>query len=131
MRFEIHQQPATIECRFEAVGGGEARAELVTRPDLESIHQHKIHDALASTDTARTASFSQYIDAPGEYAAVIENPGDSPVAARLTVAMRFGEPASRTLSRNRRLTVILITFVLFFAIVSISARALLKAMKRP
>ena len=134
VRFEIHQRPATVECRFETVGGGEAHAELVSRPELELIHQHKIHDALASTDTARTGAFSQYIRDPDEYAVVIENPGSSPVAARLTVALSFGpprQPASRYLSRDRRLTVILVSFVMFFAIVSFSARALLRAMKKP
>jgi len=133
VRFEIRHQPATVECRFETLGGGEARTELVSRPDLELIHRHKIHDALASTDTARTDGFSQYIRDPDEYAVVIENPGSSPVAARLKVALSFGaprQPAARYLSRDRRLTVILVSFVMFFAIVTFSARALLRAMKK-
>jgi len=130
VRFEISHHPANVECRFETVGSGEAHAELVSRADLDLIHEHKIHDALASTDIARTDSFSQYIGDPGEYAVVIENPGSSPVAARLTVALSFGQPASRYLTRERRLTVILVSSIMFFAIVTFSARALLRAIKR-
>jgi hypothetical protein len=130
VRFEIGHRPAVVECRFETVGSGEAVAELVSRADLELIHQHKIHDSLAATDTAPKDSFSQYIGDPGEYAVVIENPGSTPLTARLTVALSFGQPASRYLSRERQLTVILVSSAVFFAIVTFSARALLKAMKR-
>ena len=85
---------------------------------------------MAFTDPAHKDSFSQYIQEPGEYAVVVENPGKGPVAVRLTVAMSFGQPVSRYLPRSRRLTVILVSFALFFAIVTFSARALLRAMKK-
>ena len=130
VRFEIRHQPATVQCSFETVGSGEALAELVSRPDLELIREHKSHDALSATDTARSDTFSQYVGEPGEYAVVIENPGKTPVAARLAVSLSFGQPAARYLSRDRRLTVILISSAMFFAIVTFSARALLRAMKR-
>lgn len=130
VRFDLHRQPANVECRFETLGDGEARAELVSRAELELIRQHRIHDTLAFTDPAHKDSFSQYIQEPGEYAVVVENPGKGPVAVRLTVAMSFGQPVSRYLPRSRRLTVILVSFALFFAIVTFSARALLRAMKK-
>ena len=133
VRFEIGHRPAAVECRFETVGGGEVRAELVSREDLELVREHKIHDTLASTDTARKDAFSQFVREPGEYAVVIENPGSGPVAAHLTVALSFGaagQPVSRYLSCDRRLTVILVSFAMFFAIVTLSARALLRAMKK-
>jgi hypothetical protein len=131
VRFAIGHRPATAECRFQTFGEGEARAELVSQAELESIRLHKSYDALASTDSARTSGFSQYIDEPGEYAVVVANPGNSPVAVRLMVAMSFGQPAARYLSRERQLTVILVSFAAFFAIVTFSARALLRAMKKP
>jgi hypothetical protein len=132
VRFEIRQRPATVECRLEAVGGGEVRAELVNRTELERIHERKQHDALASTDPARTGSLSQYIDQAGEYAVVVENAGEQPAAVRLNVALDFTAPppVSRSLSPTRRLTVILVSFAMFFAIVTVSARALLRAMKQ-
>ena len=63
---------------------------------------------------------------------MIDNPGDRPVAVHLTVSLMFGTrpPDARYLSRDRRLTVILVSFLTFFAIVTFSARALLKAMKK-
>jgi hypothetical protein len=131
--FEIHRRPVTAECHFEAVGGGEARAELVTRSDIELIWKHKQHDALAFSGSGRTGGFSHYLEDPGEYAVVVENEGSQPVAVHLNVALSFGtpKPVSRYLSPTRQLTVILVSFVMFFGIVTFSARALLKAMKRP
>jgi hypothetical protein len=130
IRFEVGNRRVTTECRFETLNGGEAHAELVSRQDLELIRQHKVHDTLASTDTARTDGFSQFIGEPGEYAVVVENPGTTPVAARLTVSLSFGQPAARFLSRDRQLTVILLSSAMFFAIVTFSTRALLKAMRK-
>lgn len=131
VRFEIRHRPATVECRFGTVGGL-AHAELVSRPDLELLRDHRRHDVLASTDNLKSGEFSQYIEEPGEYAVVIENGSQRPIAVRLNVALSFGapKPVSRYLSPTRRLTVILVSFVMFFAIVTFSARALLRAMKR-
>jgi hypothetical protein len=132
VRFEIGHRPATVQCHFETVGGGdgEARAELLNRPDLELLRQHKRPDALKQTDALRAGEFSQYLEESGEYAVVIENPGSQTVAVHLNVALAFGaaRPVSRTLSPERRITVILVSFAMFFAIVTFSARALLRAM---
>ena len=130
--FEIHHRAATAECHFETAGGGEVSAELVTRSELELIRQHKRHDSLALTDTGRSGAFSQYIQDPGEYAVVIENEGKQTIAVHLSVALSFAaqKPVSQYLSPTRRLTVILVSFAAFFAIVTFSARALLRAMNR-
>jgi hypothetical protein len=131
VRFEIRRQPATAECHFEATSGSEVHAELIARPDLELLRQRKHHEALATSDTGRMGVVSQYIQDPGEYAAVIENTGSQPVQVHLNVALTFGiaRPVSRYLSSTRRLTVILVSSAMFFAIVTFSARALLRAMK--
>jgi hypothetical protein len=128
VRFEIRQQPAVLECRFQTVGGGAARAELVSVQNLELLRQHKSHDALASTDTLDAASFRRLLGEPGDYAVVLENPSGRPVAARLTVTMSFHTalaPVARYLPQNRRLVVILASFGVFFAILGLSARAFL------
>jgi len=131
--FEIRQRPATVECRFESAGGGEVFAELVSRAELELIRQRKHHDSLALTDTGSTGSISRYIAEAGEYAVVIQNEGKQTITVHLNVALAFGtpQPVSRYLSPERRLTVILVSFATFFTIVTFSARALLRAMKRP
>jgi len=133
VRFEIRQRPAIAECHFQTIGDGEVRAELVSRPDLELFRQHKPHESLASTDTLRGGELAQFIQDPGQYAVVIQNPGSRPVAVKLTVTLTFGatKPISRYLSPTRRMTVILVSFAMFFAIVTFSTRALLRAMKRP
>jgi len=128
--FEI-RRPAIAECRFETVAG-EMRAELVSRTDLELIRAHKPHDSLTFTDTTRSGAFSRYVHESGEYAVVIENAGSRPAEVHLTVNLILGvsKPAVQYLSPNRRLTVIVVSFVMFFGIATFSARALLRAMKR-
>ncbi len=134
VRFEIRHRPATAECRFDNVGGtGSIQAELVSRNDLELFRAHKPHDALAYTEPRVSGAVSQYIQDPGEYAAIIENKDSRPIAVHLKVSLAFGppQPVARYLSPQRRLTVILVSFAMFFAIVTFSTRALLKAMKKP
>jgi hypothetical protein len=58
----------------------------------------------------------------------IENRGPQPVRVRLRVFME--QPRVRYLSRGRQLAVIAISFGVFFAIVSLSARKLLKAVRK-
>jgi hypothetical protein len=129
-RFQIGPEPATVDVQFHAMGG-EARAELVSRPNVDLFHKHKQHDALAYTDSTSSGGFSRYIHDPGEYAVIIENTESRPIAVHLTLTLSYGprQPASRYLSPARRLTVILVSFTLFFAIVTLSARAILRAMK--
>ena len=57
--------------------------------------------------------------------------GHSDVQVHLNVALTFGaaKPPTRYLSSTRRLTVVLLSFAGFFAIVTFSTRALMKAMK--
>lgn len=132
VRFEIRHRPATVECSFGSAAG-EVHAELVNRPDLELFREHRRHDTLAYTDNLRAGGFHHYIEEPGQYAVVIENPGKEQVRVHLKVALSFGppRPVSRYLSPTRRFTVILVSFVAFFAIVTFSTRALLRSMKRP
>ena len=133
VRFEIHRQPATVDCSFRTLDGGEARAELVSAADLDLFRHHRSYDELASTETDRSGTFSRYLQEPGEYAVVVESSTSQPVTLHLTVALSFepSHPISRYLSPQRRLTVILISFAAFFAIVTFSARALLRAMRKP
>lgn len=133
IRFEIRQRPATAFCRFETLGEpGTVRVELVSRRDLELFKQRKSHGSLTASPSTATGAVSQYIDQPGEYAAIVENTNSRPAAVHLQLSLTFPppKPVARTLSPNRRLTVILVSFGMFFAIVTFSARALLKAMRR-
>jgi hypothetical protein len=57
----------------------------------------------------------------------IENRAPRPVRVRLRVFLE--QPQVRYLSRGRQLAVIVISFGVFFAIVSLSARKLLKAIR--
>ena len=132
VRFDIRQRAATAICGFQSTGGGQVRAEIVNRSELDAVRQRKPHEALAQFGPAGAGYIRHLIQDPGEYAAVIENKDSHPIAVHITVALDLAPPrsAARTLSPTRRLTVIIVSFVCFFAIVSLSARALLRAMRR-
>jgi hypothetical protein len=132
VRFDIRQRAATVICGFQSSGGEKLHAEIVNRSELDAIRQRKSHGALAQFGPAGAGYIRQLIQDPGEYAAVIENKDTRPAAAHITVALDLTPPrsAARTLSPTRRLTVIIVSFVCFFAIVTFSARALLRAMRR-
>jgi len=70
----------------------------------------------------------------GEYAVVIANRGlQAPVRVHLRVWLDFSQRSAQGvghLSRERRLALILISFAVFFAIVTWSARKLLQATRR-
>jgi len=127
VRFQIRQRPAVVEAWFQTVGGGSVHAELIGVEELELLREGKVHDTLASTDTLEEAGFSRLVREPGEYAVVVQNPGSSP-----TVRLDFRAamtPVARYLPPERRLMVILISCGVFFAIVGLSARALLRAIR--
>jgi hypothetical protein len=131
--FDTQQKPVMLACHYLAMPGSEVHAELVSRSELPLIQRHTFHDTLDSTDSGRDGAFSRLIREPGEYAVVIENDGKRPAVTRLTVTMSFRPalpPEARFLSKQRQLTVILVSFGLFFAVVTVSARALWKAMGR-
>jgi hypothetical protein len=132
VRFEITQRPGTVRCQFQAMEGGKLRAELFRQSELEAIGAPERYSPLAKTDSMPTGGFSQYLEQPGYYVVMIENTGDRPVNMHWNVVLAVGakRPVSRYLSPERRLTVILVSFISFFAIVTFSARALLRAMGR-
>ena len=131
-QFQVGTQPATVDLQFQSTGG-EARAELVNKPDIQLFHDHKPHDALAYTETTSSGGFNRYVRDAGQYAVIIENTEERPISVhlKLSLSTNLGQPATQYLSRQRRLTVIIVSFSAFFAIVSFSARALLRAMKNP
>jgi hypothetical protein len=65
---------------------------------------------------------------------VVDNRDARPAAVHLRISLEFGAspgPAVTRLSSRRQLTVILISFAVFFGIVTFSARRLWRAIKSP
>jgi hypothetical protein len=131
----LKQQPALLSAEVEArVGSREVRAALLRREDLNRLQNDHPYGVLASTPPGALGRFRYYVQDPGEYAVVVDNrDSDAPATVRLRVWLDFAGPPgpdAERLSPQRQLTVILVSFVVFFGIVTWSARRLLQSVRK-
>lgn len=125
----VRHTPAEIDCHFHVEpGGGAVHLELLDRHDLRLFFRGREHQTLASTASGTDAAFRRIVDEPGDYDVVVVNDKkNAPATVLLQVNIDTTPEASvaaRELTPARRLTVILISFALFFAIVIWSGRRL-------
>lgn len=121
-------QPAMLDCGFQS-DRPDARVRLVllSHADLNAWRVGREHDEIAATPAGPRGMLRVPVHDPDTYVA-IENRAPQPVRVRLRVFLE--QPQVRYLSRGRQLAVIVISFGVFFAIVSLSARKLLKASRK-
>jgi hypothetical protein len=110
----VTDDPAIVDCLFQA-----------NRPDAWRLGRD--HDEAAATPVGPRGLLRITVHDPGTYLA-IENRGRQPAGVRLRVYLE--QPNVRYLSNSRRLAVILISFSVFFAIATFSARRLLNTWPR-
>jgi hypothetical protein len=124
------QRPAMVSADFrEETGDGQTRVALMRKEDVERLRNGRPHGMLAVTAPGASGHLHAFVHTPGEYAIVVDNESDKPSAVRLSVWLDFGAsrgPTVTSISPRRRLAVILISFAVFFGIVSWSARTLLR-----
>jgi hypothetical protein len=123
----LNAEPALLSCLFESERPDtRVRVALVSHMELEAWLGGRDHDEMGSTPVGPSGMLRVAAHDPETYA-VIENLGPRPASVHLRVFL--DEPPVRYLSRGRQLAVVAISFGVFFAIVSLSARKLLKAVK--
>jgi len=124
----VTREPALVDCAFQAdTPDAQVRLVLLTQEDLNAWRRGRDHDEIGSTPVGPRGVLRMPLHDPDAYI-VIENRGPRAAAVRLRVFLE--QPNVRYLPRSRRLAVILISFTVFFAIVTFSARRLLKAIRR-
>jgi len=135
----LRQNPALVAASFQVESGagsaaGTVRLALMTRADLANLRDGLPHGLLAVTPGGRSGGFEFRVRGPGDYVLVVDNRSSKqPARVHLRVALDFARPAGplvTRLSRQRQLTVIALAFAFFFAVVTYSARKLLRAAKR-
>jgi len=123
--------PVDLECNFRVDEPSRARVELVSSDNLRAFLKGEEHEAIA---TSTSGAFHQEIGVPGRFALVIRNLEESRsarVAMRVTLDTTGQSLVkAKYLSPQRKLLVILSSFVGFLLIVTVSARKLLLAMRR-
>ena len=130
----LKQQPALVSATFQVLTGSQqARIALMRSQDLERLRGGQPHGVMTVTPLASSGNLAYYVHWPDDYAIVVDNHAAQPSAVHLRVSLEFGGspgPAVTRLSPRRQLAVILISFAVFFGIVSFSARRLWRTVRR-
>ena len=132
----IGQRPVLVEAEYEArSGSAQVRLAVMRRDDLEHLRGGLAHGVVEATEPGRSGKLACEVGPPGEYVVVVDNQMDESHAAavRLRIRLEFPPAAGaipKRLSPQRRLTVILVSFAAFFAIVTWSGRRLLPPVRR-
>jgi len=129
--FTVRQVPSEVDCRFEVLQGGPSvHMELLPMSEFRAFNRGREHETLAVSPNSKSGAFHRILDKPGQYAVVIRN---SAKAETVTVSIEVSTEANpnpaavaRELPPRRRLTVILISFGLFFGIVCWSGLKLVR-----
>ncbi len=132
----LKQQPAMVSAEYEVAGGGpEVRLVLLRRGDLERPGNGLPESVLAATAPATAGRLAYAAPLRGVLTVVLDNPtGSQAAAVHLHVFLDFAKanpgPQVSRLSTQRQVTVIALSFVVFFAIVTYTARRLLRGIRQ-
>lgn len=131
----LKQQTAFVSADYQVeTGSPDIRLALLRRDDLERMRNQIPDTALAITAPASAGRIRYRVPERGVYVVLIDNRSSSrPAAAQLLVSLDFGVrpgPPVTRLSPQRQITVIAISFAVFFAIATYSARRLLRGIRR-
>ena len=130
----VGQRPALVEAEYEVrAGSDQVRLAVMRRDDLEHLREGLAHGVVEATEPGRSGKLTCQVRPPGEYVVVVDNRDDRAAVVRLRIRLDFPPAAGslpERLSPQRRLTVILVSFAAFFAIVTWSGRKLLPPVRR-
>lgn len=126
----LRHRPAAIHAEFDVQTGPPVQLILMERTDLERLNRGETHAVVAATGVRPHGRLNVRTVKPGDYVVVVENRSGETEAAnvRLRVSVDFVEATQ--LSPERQLTVVAISFAVFFGIVTYSARRLWQGVRR-
>lgn len=132
--FTVKQIPTEADCKFEVLQGGPTvHLELLPMSEFRAFSRGKEHETLAISPESMKGAFRRMIDRPGQYAVVLRN---SSKTGPVTVSLEFSTDlnpnanvVAQELPRRKQLMVILISFGVFFAMVSWSGVKLIRGLK--
>jgi len=132
----LKQQLALVSAGFVVESGSQhVKLMIMRREDMDRLRAGLPYGVIMASLAAAGGALAYRVRVPGDYVVVIDNRNPDRLAAkaRLRVALDFAEgqrPQATRISPQRQLTVILITFVVFFGIVTYSARRLLRGIRQ-
>jgi len=130
----LRQQPARVVATFTVNSpSGDVKLALLTHADAQRLFLDMPHGVLAATPAGRKGSFSFRVPHPGDYDIVVDNrEGNRDVTVRVRVSLDFAAPVPPTVTAapGRQVTVVALSFLFFFGVVTYSARRILRAIGR-
>jgi hypothetical protein len=128
----LRKNPAVVNVSYAVQAGSDkVRVLLVGQDDFYQAQSDlaRLPDeaVLASTPRGKSGSFEQRVARKGDYVIVLDNRAGRENGAVVQMRVAFDYPKVTQLSPERQFTVIAISFLSFFAVVTYSARKLLKA----
>lgn len=128
VEISLNQRPALVSARyFVQSGPPNVRAALLPKSELQNLRSSDGIEDFDPTTAAAGGELRRHTREPGEYAVVFENRAASPSTVRVRIWLEF--PVATTISTRRQITVVAISFAVFFAIAGFSARRLLRAVR--
>ena len=120
---EAKERMMAVNCEFQVVSENTpVRVVWIARADLETFRAGRRERILAATPFGMDGKLRHFAPASGDYAMVVENQptGHSRAKVKLKVWLE-SVVRPKYVSSQRRLAVILISTIVFFGIVSLSA----------
>jgi hypothetical protein len=120
---EAKEPMMAVNCEFQVVSGNTPmRVVWIARADLETFRAGRRERILAATPFGMDGKLRHFAPATGDYAMVVENQpgGHSRAKVKLKVWLE-SVVRPKYVSSQRRLAVILISTIVFFGVVSLSA----------
>jgi hypothetical protein len=130
--FTVKRNPTAVDCRFRVLQGGPTvHMEVMSVSQFRLFSRGRDYQPFASAPDGRIGEIRRLVDERGEFAVVVENDERAPVAmVDLEVTTDLNpspESMARVLPPGRRLAVILISFGIFFGLVTWSGWRLWRA----
>ena len=132
--FTVNQTPTEVDSSFQVIRGDPSvHMELLPMSEFRRFNRGREHSTLALSENGRSGAFRRILDTRGQYVVVVINKSNAH-AAMVALEVRTdlnpnADVIAKTISPQRRLAVILISFAIFFATVTWAGVRLLRAIK--
>jgi hypothetical protein len=129
--FDLGLRPrsALIKADFAVEAGPPVQLLLMEQADLERLNRAETHGMVLSTAVGPAGRLEVRIGKAGDYAVVVENRSGRAETSKVRLRVYSDSAEATLLSPQRQLTVVAISFAVFFGILTYSARRLWQAVK--
>jgi hypothetical protein len=130
--FRVNHVPTEVDCRFRVVrGDASVHMELLSEREFDQLNKDDSHATLAVSQDGKSGQIRRLLDWRGRYiVAIVNKRGARPALVSFELRTDVNpnaQSSARELSPERRLTVIAISFGIFFVIVAFCGWKMMRA----